>query len=240
MLKTTFLMLVTIMLAILALPCGLVDWRGKLHSYIMRGWARLFLFTSGIELRCQGAENLQQANPAIIIINHESALDIPVIIAALPIPLRFLAKVELFRIPVFGWALFLGGHIPVDRQNSQKAIKTINKKSQRLVAKGINLIVSPEGTRSVDGTIKPFKKGGFVLAEQYQIPLIPVTMMGNRYCVPKKSMQVEPGILDLIIDQPVHTRDYETLDQCIAAVRNRMVRHKEQYEAARAGSGNYA
>ncbi len=235
MLKTAFLMLVTVLLAMMAFLCGLVDWQGKLHSHFMRWWARLFLFTSGIQLSCQGKENLQHANPAIIVINHESALDIPVVIAALSIPLRFLAKIELFRIPIFGWALFLGGHIPVDRQNSQKAIKTINKKSQQLVGRGINLIVSPEGTRSVDGKIKPFKKGGFVLAKRYSMPLIPVTMMGNRYCVPKKSMRIEPGKLKVMVDPPVYPQDYDTLDQCITAVRARMVRHKEQYEAAIAG-----
>jgi len=206
-----------------------------LHNVIMIGWSWILLKVAGIKLDITGRENLPAQGPGVIIMNHESALDIPIAVVALNAPVRFMAKRELFKIPVFGWCLSLCQHIPIDRQDTRKAVEAINKVSHFIIKRRQFVIVSPEGTRSYDGKIKPFKKGGFRLAEQQNLPLIPVTLMGTRFCVPKKSFKLVPGTVQVIIDQPVHISDFDNLDECINHVRDIIVNHKERYEQSRAG-----
>lgn len=205
------------------------------YNQILRNWAKALLSISGVRIQVFGLENLKSATPAIIAINHESALDIPVAFAALPIPMRFMAKKELFRIPVVGWVLYVGGHIPIDRQNPKKAIETINRCSAQIIERGLSIIVSPEGTRSPDGKIGSFKKGGFRIADRADIPIIPVTLLGTRYCVAKKALKIVSGKVQVIIDKPVKTSDFSEIEECSAFIRNIMVRRKDQYEASRGG-----
>jgi 1-acyl-sn-glycerol-3-phosphate acyltransferase len=144
-----------------------------------------------------------------------------------------MAKRELFKVPIFGWCLALCNHIPIDRQNRTKAINSINKVSKKLIRRRIFIIVSPEGTRSHDGQIKPFKKGAFRLADAENLPLIPVTIMGARYRIPNKSLNVVPGKVDIVIDKPVYVHQFANIDECIMAVWELMVKRKETYEQNR-------
>jgi len=165
--------------------------------------------------------------------NHESALDIPIMLAGLPINQRFMAKKELYKIPLFGWALALGGHISIDRKNPKKAIESINEHSKRLIKNKLNIIVSPEGTRSPDGRMGLFKKGGFKLAEKYDLQLIPVTILGSRYYVPKKKLAVTPGKVGLVIDLPVKVSDFSDMRNCMDSIRETMIHNKNKYERER-------
>lgn len=230
-LRTTILLIYTLLLSIVALVENIFDRKGRFHGMVMRHWARTFLLFSGIKLDVEGLDNLKDATPALIIMNHESALDIPVAIAALPIDLRFIFKVELARIPIFGWALWMGNHIAINRSKPKRAIKKINEKSSQIVQYGYNIIISPEGTRSEDGKIQRFKKGGFKIAEKLDLPIISVTMIGNRFCNPKKSMTVFPGKLKVVIGKNVKASEFENLDDCITKIRQNMINHKEKFES---------
>ena len=209
------------------------DKNGFIHGKIMYWSSRIILWNCGIKLNINGSENLENISPAVIVMNHESALDIPVITACLTIQSRFMAKKELFRVPFFGWALSLGKHISIDRKNAKTAIRSINKGAAILVKKKFSIIVSPEGTRSPDGQIGKFKKGAFYIAKEFDLPIISITMMGNRYCVPNKSILAIPGKIDVIIDPPVSVSDFDSLTDCINSVHSTMVMHKKKYESDR-------
>lgn len=227
-LKTTTILVLTVIFGLLSLI--LFPFNGQ----IIRLWAKTILKVSGIRLVISGIEKLGHKRSVICIVNHESALDIPVVLAALPQTFHFMAKKELFRIPVVGWVLYFGGHIRIDRQNPQKAIETINRKTGKIVRKGHSILVSPEGTRSPDGKIGKFKKGGFRLAEKLDVPIVPVTLLGTRYCVARKALKILPGVVEVIIDSPVKVSEYSGLEKCIDAIRNRMIERKSAFETQRA------
>lgn len=201
-----------------------------LHSWIMIIWSRVALALMGIRLEVSGRSHLPRGKPSILVINHESALDIPVAVAATRIPVRFMAKKELFRFPFFGWVLKWGGHIPIDRRNRQKAIRAVDNLSGKLLRRSFSIIVSPEGTRSSSGRILPFKKGAFRLAHSHKLPLVPVILMGSRYCIPNKSFRIYPGVVKVVIEKPVYTERYETIEECLHHVRNLMIGYKDRYE----------
>ncbi|MGC9364394.1 MAG: lysophospholipid acyltransferase family protein [Fidelibacterota bacterium] len=201
-----------------------------IHSLIMIIWSRVALVLIGVRLEVGGRNHLPKGEPSVLVINHESALDIPVAVAATRVPVRFMAKKELFRLPFFGWVLKWGGHIPIDRKNRQKALQAIEKVSGKLIRRSISIIVSPEGTRSSSGRILPFKKGAFRLAHSHKLPLIPVILMGSRYCIPNKSFRIYPGVVKVVIEKPVYTEQYETIETCLQHVRNLMIGYKDRYE----------
>ncbi|MBN2279466.1 MAG: 1-acyl-sn-glycerol-3-phosphate acyltransferase [Candidatus Marinimicrobia bacterium] len=228
--KTALLMLYTFLLSIVALIQGVFDRPGKHHGKVQRQWARVVLRLAGVKVDVEGLENLKDANPALIVMNHESALDIPVAIAALPISLRFIFKRELLQIPFFGWALWQGKHIPINRSKPKQAIQTINKKSAEIFQRGYNIIIAPEGTRSVDGKIGKFKKGGFKIAEQYNLPVIAITMIGNRFCNPKGAMTIIPGTVKALIHPAVKISDFDDIDHCMNFIREKMIDMKNKHE----------
>lgn len=202
------------------------------HNWIILTWSKIILGFIRVRIRVEGVEHLDGLQYGVIVINHESALDIPVTVAGIRRPMRFLAKKELFRIPVFGWAMYLSGHISVDRQNRQKAIRSINIGAAKVVKKQRFITVSPEGTRSYDGKIAPFKKGGFKLAQTKNLPIIPVTIIGSRFCVPNKRFSTSPGTVILVVSPPVKITDFASLNDCIRQVREEMIKIKARYEGS--------
>jgi len=201
-----------------------------LHSWGLIIWSRFVLAIVGVKLNVIGSKDLTSVDPVIILINHESALDIPITVAATGKPVRFMAKKELFRVPFFGWLMKISNHIPIDRKNRQRAIKSIDTVSAKLIKKKISIIVSPEGTRSYTGEIAPFKKGAFHLAESNNLPLVPVTIMGARFRIPNKTLRVIPGLVSVNIGKPVYTSQFKDIDECIENVRSSMVLLKDEYE----------
>jgi 1-acyl-sn-glycerol-3-phosphate acyltransferase len=229
-LRYIIIIIYTLLISIVAMIEGLFDRKGRFHGKVMRHWGKMILFFSRIKLEVDGLDNLKDANPALIVMNHESSLDIPVVVAVLPIDLRFIFKIELTRFPIFGWALWLGNHIAIDRSNPKQAIRQINEKSGKIIKLGYNITISPEGTRSDDGKIMSFKKGGFRIAEKFDLPIISVTMIGNRFCNPKKSLLVKPGKLKVVIEKAVKVSDYGNLTECVEDIRQKMINHKEKIE----------
>lgn len=161
--------------------------------WIARTWGRGVMWCAGMApvVHGQGAET----RPLIYVCNHQSHLDIPLLLAHLP-HVKILAKTELFRIPVFGRALRRARFLEVDRGNRERAFSTMNEAAAQ-VRKGTSLLIFAEGTRSRDGKIHPFKKGGFYLAAKTQVPLQPLAIRGTRHRLPRGGKGIYPGTVHL-------------------------------------------
>jgi 1-acyl-sn-glycerol-3-phosphate acyltransferase len=195
--------LYTIVLGAISLVSTLVDRSGDFAHRCARAWSRLILATTGVPVMVTGLERLDPSRSYVFAANHQSLYDIPIVFASLPFQLRIIAKESLGRIPFMGWHLLRAGHVLVDRSNPGPSVV---KKMARLVAKGHSLIVFPEGTRSVDGTIGRFKPGSFVIALQSSLPVVPITITGSREVMTKGQLTVRPGRVTLTVHEPIETR----------------------------------
>jgi len=138
-------------------------------------------------------------------VNHQSHMDIPIVLVSVPVQFRFLAKKELFSIPFLGWHLRRSGQVPIDRENPRAAVKSLRAAAAQ-VQKGTPVVIFPEGGTSIDGEIHPFKGGGFVLATQSLVDVIPVTIRGSRRVLVPKTRYVRSGKVEVIIGAPIPSR----------------------------------
>ena len=177
-------------------------------------WAPPLLAVMGVRLTVEGRDRYDGGQPWVIAANHQGVLDIPIIFLVFPdLRIRFIAKQELFWIPVFGWYLWLAGHISVARGNLRKAIRSIDLAGQRIRRHNSSIIVFPEGTRTEDGHIGRFKKGAFVLALKTGVPIVPVAIAGSFGAASKNRWHVEPGEIRVRILEPIVTDDLEYADR---------------------------
>jgi len=174
--------------------------------FARRFWAPGMLWFSGAKLRVTGLPETGWDQPAIYVMNHQSTLDIPAAFAVLPVDLRFIAKHTLRKVPFLGWYMSWTGMVFVDRSNSTQAVGTLNAAAER-VRGGISLLAYPEGTRSRDGSILPFKKGPFVLALQAGVPIVPVVIAGSLRVMPSGLKPLQPGVVRIAIGAPIPTAD---------------------------------
>ena len=174
--------------------------------FARRFWAPGMLWLSGARLRVEGDPAALSDRPAIYAMNHQSSLDIPAAFAVLPVDLRFIAKHTLRKVPFLGWYMSWTGMVFVDRTNSTQAVGTLNAAADR-VRGGISLLAYPEGTRSRDGRILPFKKGPFVLALQAGVPIVPIAIEGSMRCMPAHLRPFRPGVVRMAIGAPIPTAD---------------------------------
>lgn len=175
---------------------------------IAQSWARGILVLCGLPVRVIGAEYLSKREAYVFVANHTSMLDITILLGYLPSPFLWLAKKELFRIPWFGAGMRYIGSIPIDRGHPRAAIKSMRKAANR-VKEGASIVVFPEGTRSRDGRMKPFKAGAFHLAKQSARPMVPVALLGARRALPAKSLRIARVPLILAITPPIPTAGTE-------------------------------
>lgn len=194
--------LYTIVLGTLSLASTLVDRTGDVGHRCARAWAWLIVKTTGVRVRVTGLEHLDRSRSYVLAANHQSIYDIPIVFTSIPMPLRIVAKDSLGRIPFLGWHLHRTGHLLIDRRNPGPDIVA---KMKRLVSEGHTLIVFPEGTRSVDGTLGAFKKGTFLVAIGAQLPVVPVSIRGSRHVMRKGRLMVCPGEVSVTIHPPIPT-----------------------------------
>jgi 1-acyl-sn-glycerol-3-phosphate acyltransferase len=189
-----FLVLGTFVLAVCTLLTGWIPLPrgGRVFFFWARLWSRLVLLTSGVRARAERLAQLDPRRTYVFLSNHQSLYDIPLLIATLPFPVRFMAKRELFSIPIFGWAIRMGGFIPVDRGASKGARESFRAATARL-AHGGSVLLFPEETRSLDGRLLPFKRGGFLLAQMAGAPVVPVGIRGTLGVRRKDSFRIHPG-----------------------------------------------
>jgi 1-acyl-sn-glycerol-3-phosphate acyltransferase len=200
------LIFTTIFLSMVALVVSPFDSKGEAIHRIARLWASIHLRIGGISVSLEGLEGITKP-PYIFMCNHQSALDIFALLSALPLSFKWIAKRELFFIPFFGWTMKRAGYISLDRKNPREALKAIDE-AARKIKEGMNIIIFPEGTRSKDGSLLPFKKGGFSLALRARVPIVPVGILGTSRLQPKGSfIPKEKGIIYIRIGEPMHIEE---------------------------------
>jgi len=193
----------TLVFGLAVIGIGLLDRSGRLCSGLARAWARLLLRGLGVGVEVTGRGNVP-AGPAVYAANHGSALDIPILFGYLPLDFRIIHKRSLYLVPVLGWALYLAGHVGIDRGNAFRARKSLLAAAARIRA-GTSVVVFPEGTRSPDAGVRPFKRGSFVLALEAQVPVVPVSLAGVKRVAPRGLSTLRPGTVRLAIHPPIAT-----------------------------------
>jgi 1-acyl-sn-glycerol-3-phosphate acyltransferase len=173
---------------------------------LSRLWALVLIKAAGVRLTVRNRERIDPNQSYIIISNHQSHFDSLALVRTLGIPFRWVAKTELQRIPLFGHALRALGTVFIDRTNRESAIASIRRGVGQM-PRGVSLIFFPEGTRSEDGAIGTFKKGGFITAIEAGWPILPVTVTGSRHVLPKGSPVFQSGPIDIVVGDPIETKD---------------------------------
>jgi 1-acyl-sn-glycerol-3-phosphate acyltransferase len=180
---------------------------GNSVHHVARMWGRSILWVSGLRVQVIGLENIDASRSAIYMSNHQSNFDIPVFFGALPIQFRWLAKAELFKIPIFGQGMRGAGYISVDRSDTKSAMRSLARAAQS-VREGASVMIFPEGTRSHDGALLPFKSGGFVLAVDAGVPIVPMAVHGTFDVMPKGRNLIRRHAIRLVVAPPIDASAY--------------------------------
>ncbi len=173
---------------------------------------------SGVKIERHGLQNLRPGQNYIFMSNHASNLDPPVLIPSIPGRCSVLVKKELFRTPILGTGMKLAQLVPVDRADREAAIESV-RAAIDVLRQGLHLVVFPEGTRSSDGRLLPFKKGPFHLAMESGVPVLPVTLLGTYECWPKTRFALRPGTATIVFHAPLNPGDYADREALTKAVR---------------------
>ncbi|HET9581740.1 MAG TPA: lysophospholipid acyltransferase family protein [Gemmatimonadota bacterium] len=208
MLRTAYAWTLGVVLTLFWSALGLVTWpvspRGELYLRFARIWSGMILRGLSIPLDVEREAELDPERPYLFMSSHRSVFDIFALFLAIRHSLRMVAKRELFFIPIFGWALWMCGFIPIDRSNRESAIRSLGE-AARKVREGISVLVFPEGTRGPGGGLLPFKKGGFVLALEAGVPVVPIAILGSERIMPKGSLSVGRGRIEVRVGRPIPT-----------------------------------
>lgn len=203
---------VTIVGAISALLIVLVDPTSPAIEGVLHWWSRMWLWASGTRLTVEGSENIDPEQSYIVVANHLSTLDIMVCFLAVPLPIRYLAKKELFRIPLLAQAMRAVGIIEVDRTARTSIHTSVNRQAKDLLAHNRSLIIYPEGTRPRDGVMKPFKKGAFTMAIASGLPVLPLSIHGTYEAAVPGKPWFRGGPVTAVIDPPIETATLSQAD----------------------------
>jgi len=222
----TFLSLI---LGAVAIVTGWVDKSGNLSHRVSRLWCRLLCQLNGVKIEIIGLENISLDRPQIFVSNHQGYFDIFTLSGYLPVQIRWVAKASLFKVPFVGGAMSASGYIPVDRDNRKKAYEAFNKTLEK-VREGCSIIIFPEGTRSEDGTIGPFKKGSNLIASRAKCPMVPVTLIGSGNIIKKGSGTISPGPIRVIISPPVEaSADKKENEAVLESIRETIVSNQQSH-----------
>lgn len=176
---------------------------GSFGDWILDRFGRVWVLASGTRLEVSGLENIREGTPYVVVANHRSNIDIMVLLSALPIPIRFLSKVEVFKFPLLGSAMRGAGMIPLDREMGRRELASIIRNTRSLAAEGKSLVVFPEGTRSITGEMLPFKTGAIHIAAQVGCPLLPVAVKGTGAIWPPQSSLIRGGPVKVTVMPPI-------------------------------------
>jgi 1-acyl-sn-glycerol-3-phosphate acyltransferase len=201
-LNTAFSLSFTLAMSEAAIASSMLDPSGESTRKIARFWGLHLCRTCGVEVVTRGGANVAWDEPIIVMANHQSYLDIPVLYAALPEPFGMLAKQELFRLPIFSAAMRNMRCIPIDRDNVRQSLASLRKAAEQIRG-GNSIVVFPEGTRSADGSLQDLKTGPFYLAEMARVPIVPVGIRGTRHALPKSRVLVRPARVEVNVGDPI-------------------------------------
>jgi 1-acyl-sn-glycerol-3-phosphate acyltransferase len=221
-------------ICILARLLGVKRRAGGVYDLAQRRWAANILRASGVTVRVDGAERLVAGRPEIIVANHQSFFDILAFLACLPVDPKFVAKKELFRIPVFGPAILAAGHVRLDRRNLKEAFEAYHVAARRIRDENLHILVYPEGTRTRTGEMLPFKRGPFVLAIACGAPVIPAYVHGAFDIQPKGRLRIRPRPIHIRLGEPLATAGltYDDREALAQRVRDVMLDLKARAESA--------
>ena len=211
----------TLILALLIIAISPLDRNGKYVHYIGRFWSLINVYLSGTRMYVRGREKIKKGRPYIIMSNHQSLFDVWALIAKLPLQLRWIVKSDIKKIPVFGLALERMGHIYVDRKRYREAFSGLDAAFEK-IKEGISVVVFPEGTRSRDGRLQKFHKGGALIAVRSGIPILPLTVNGSRFVLPKGTLDLMPGKIEIVVGDLIDTSDFDEnkKDELMSAVKS--------------------
>jgi 1-acyl-sn-glycerol-3-phosphate acyltransferase len=186
----------------------------KRARYIPEGerlWARGLLKAWGVQVDVEGIERLPAEPPYILMANHQSHVDVPILFASLPVIPGFLAKKELDKIPFLSMALRAGGHVLIDRADRSSAMRVLKHAAEE-VRSGKTLAIFPEGTRGEEDRLAPFKKGPFLIAKKAAVPIVPVGILGSRLLLSRNEWLPRSGRVRLMVGQPITPDEIRSLD----------------------------
>jgi 1-acyl-sn-glycerol-3-phosphate acyltransferase len=216
MIRTLFvwscIVVATLGLGLLSLATYPFDRKGRVIHRYARLWGRVALWANRVKVSMEGLENLKGEGPYIFMSNHQGSYDIFALLGHLPFQFKWLAKKELFSIPFFGWAMAAAGYISIDREGTRETVEAMNKAAGR-IRDGMSVVIFPEGSRSPDGKIQDFKKGGFTLAIKSRVPVVPLALTGSREIMPKQRLTAASGEIRIRVSHPIETLHYSMKDR---------------------------
>ena len=215
------IILATIVFGTISLIVSFFDTTGTVQIRVARAWARTLLAVSGVRVCVEGLENIDPNGSYVFVSNHLSYMDTPVALANIPVQFRFLAKRGLFQIPFLGQHLSRAGHIPVPREDPRAAVKTMQTAAEAIKEKKISLLIFPEGGRSHDGVLQPFKEGGAYIAIRAGVPVVPMAIIGSREVLPYGGGIPQAGTVTLRILKPMETTEFELKSRGVLTARAR-------------------
>ncbi len=196
--------LYTIVLGALSLICSLFDRDGRMQHGFARLWSRTILGTIGAKVSVEGLNKIDISKAHVYVVNHLSALDIPLLYVYLPFQFRILAKRELFHYPFMGWHLRRSGQIPVDVDNAKSSIRSLNR-AVEAIRNGMPLVIFPEGGRSETGQLQPFMGGAFFAAIRARVDVVPMAIIGTYEMLKMNTWHIKPRPLRLLVGEPIGT-----------------------------------
>src|SRR5258708_23473098 len=199
------IILATILMGSVSLLAWVFESGGGVQLQICRVWSRMLLAVSGVKMRIRGLEKIDPAGAYVFVANHRSLMDTPVVLAHIPLQFRFLAKKGLFLIPILGTHLRRAGHLPVVRGDPRASPRSMSDAAKIIRARGVSVLLFPEGGRSRNDKLQEFKEGAAYIAIKAGVPAVPIVMTGTREVLPMGSMQIMSGIVALRIGDPILT-----------------------------------
>lgn len=227
MLRTIYAWTIGVVYTLFWSSIGIVTWplspSGELYLGYARRWSSWIFLSLGIPLTVERDPAISPERPYVFMSNHRSIFDIFALFLATDHSLRMVAKRVLFLIPIFGWALWMCGFIPINRRDRESAIRSLERAADR-IRNGVSVLVFPEGTRGSGETLLPFKKGGFMMALQAGVPVVPVAVSGTESVMAARSLRVGRGAIKVRLGAPIPTagRGPEARDELMAEVRSAM------------------
>ena len=211
---------------------SIFEWRGKILGKVAHIWSKLILASAGVKYSVYGLDQLDSKQNYVFAGNHESPFDIPLAFAGIKHHLISISKIEYKWIPIFGWAMQAAKHIFIDRHNHAKALESLKKAAKSVQKNPRSILLFPEGTRSTDGKIHKFKKGGLLLAIEAQLPIVPMALCGTSDVAIKGSRKLTSSSVELHIGKPINTKGmtFDSRNELTEKVYKAVVHLKTEWE----------
>lgn len=231
-LKIFLIVVHTFVCSIIGLIFIFIDRSFTLYHFLAKIFPGGILLITGIRVKTSGLENIDKKAVYVFASNHSSQLDITALQWGVPNRLSMIFKKELARIPFFGWQLYLGPYVVIDRKDPQAAMKSLADAKKVMDKKKISVLVFPEGTRSKTGVVQSFKRGAFYLAARSGYPIVPITINGTEKIMPKGTFKLKRGTIYLHFDKPIPTDNIKNKQdelELMEKVRNTIIANKKEY-----------